>query len=263
MPHATNIPMVVAHRAGALHAPENTLAAIRAALADSVAAIEVDVRLTQDGIPVLLHDRELDRTTNGKGPVSQMTLNALRNLDAGSWFADRFHGECVPTLDEALALVDGRAELLVEIKGGEQAHPGITDAVLDDIERHEAAEWIYVMSFHNTPLEITHRRLPNVRITKLMLGRIPGTPIFFDHRLRSRLPLPTAPIHAVAINRRLISADQVKKLRERGIEVFVWTPNTAEEITQALGSSPDAIITDAPRLARQILQSHHHAPPAH
>ncbi|HEX5105277.1 MAG TPA: glycerophosphodiester phosphodiesterase family protein, partial [Pirellulaceae bacterium] len=99
---------VVGHR-GLLHsAPENTLAAFRGCLALRV-GFEFDVRRTNDGQLVCLHDATLDRTTSGTGRLADRTLNELRRLDAGSWFDDSFHGERVPTVNEVLALVAERA----------------------------------------------------------------------------------------------------------------------------------------------------------
>src|ERR1700675_1784021 len=95
---------VIGHRGAAAHAPENTLAGLRRAKALGCGWVEFDVRLTGDGALVLCHDPLLDRTTSGSGPVSAKSLAAIRQCDAGSWFAPSFAGERVPTLDEALLL---------------------------------------------------------------------------------------------------------------------------------------------------------------
>jgi glycerophosphoryl diester phosphodiesterase len=95
---------VIGHRGAAAHAPENTLAGLRRAKALGCDWVEFDVRLTGDGVPVLCHDASLDRTTSGSGPVSAMSLAAIRECDAGSWFDPGFAGERVPSLHEALVL---------------------------------------------------------------------------------------------------------------------------------------------------------------
>lgn len=99
-----SLPSVIGHRGAASHAPENTLAGIRKAAALGVRMIEVDAKLTSDGVPILMHDDALDRTTSGFGPVREKSLAAIRTLDAGSWFGDGFADEPVPTLAEALDL---------------------------------------------------------------------------------------------------------------------------------------------------------------
>jgi glycerophosphoryl diester phosphodiesterase len=99
------LPRVIGHRGAAFHAPENTLAGIRRAAALGVGMVEVDVKLTRDRVPVLMHDDMLDRTTDGSGPVAATDFATIRTLDAGRGFGAAFAGEKVPTLEEALALV--------------------------------------------------------------------------------------------------------------------------------------------------------------
>jgi glycerophosphoryl diester phosphodiesterase len=99
-----NLPPVIGHRGAAAHAPENTLAGFRTAKALGCAWAEFDVHLTGDDALVVCHDDHLDRTTAGHGRISRLPLAAIRRFDAGSWFAPRFAGERVPTLDEALLL---------------------------------------------------------------------------------------------------------------------------------------------------------------
>lgn len=98
------LPPEIGHRGAAGLAPENTLAGFRHAAALGVAMVEFDVRLSADGRPVVFHDDRLERTSTGSGPVADHSLAALKTLDAGSWFAPRFAGEAIPTLDEVLAL---------------------------------------------------------------------------------------------------------------------------------------------------------------
>ena len=92
-------PLIVAHRGASGLAPENTLAAFRLAIELGAPAVECDVHLSADGIPVVIHDAQLDRTTNGKGPVAEQPFAALQTLDAGGWRDPRFAGERLPALD--------------------------------------------------------------------------------------------------------------------------------------------------------------------
>lgn len=104
LPESLTLPRVIGHRGAAAHAPENTLASLRAAAALGVTMVEVDVKLTADGMPVLMHDERLDRTTDGAGAVRHTPWAAIRRCDAGGWFGPAFAGERVPSLKEALAL---------------------------------------------------------------------------------------------------------------------------------------------------------------
>ena len=110
-------PPVIAHRGARWRAPENTMAAFRAARDDGARWIETDVKLTADGVPVLMHDDMVDRTTNGKGAVAAMTLDDLRGLDAGGWFGADFRGEAIPRLADVLSFALGAAmRVNVELK---------------------------------------------------------------------------------------------------------------------------------------------------
>ena len=98
------LPRVIGHRGAAGHAPENTLAGLQAAAALGVTMVEVDVKLTADEVPILMHDERLDRTTDGRGAVRKAPWAAIRGLDAGRWFGPAFAGTRVPRLEEALAV---------------------------------------------------------------------------------------------------------------------------------------------------------------
>jgi glycerophosphoryl diester phosphodiesterase len=109
---------VIAHRGFSARAPENTMVAIEAAIAHGADAVEFDVHVTRDGVPVLFHDATLERTTNASGPVRERSYDELRGLDAGSWFAPRFAGEPIPSLEDALSRIDARvARVYPEVKG--------------------------------------------------------------------------------------------------------------------------------------------------
>jgi glycerophosphoryl diester phosphodiesterase len=101
-PPNLSLPTVIGHRGAAGLAPENTLAALRAAVAAGLRWVELDVTLTADGVPVLMHDERLERTTDGEGRLADTNFADLAQLDAGSWFAPRFLGQRVPTLAEAI-----------------------------------------------------------------------------------------------------------------------------------------------------------------
>lgn len=119
---------VVGHRGAGKLAPENTLAALRAAASMGLEWVEFDARLTADGVPVLLHDPTLDRTTDASGPIDRMAARALQGIDAGGWFGPQFAGEPVPTLAQALAcLVDLGLAANIEIKA-ESGRGGVAGA---------------------------------------------------------------------------------------------------------------------------------------
>lgn len=124
--------IVVGHRGTKSFAPENTIAAFDKAIAIGARAIEMDVRMTKDGEFVIMHDPFVNRTTDGSGLVSQMTLAEIKALDAGGWFSPEFAGERVPTLREALRAVKGRAAVDIDFKAGPENSAALIANILDE-----------------------------------------------------------------------------------------------------------------------------------
>jgi glycerophosphoryl diester phosphodiesterase len=165
-------PLVIAHRGDSAHRPENTLAAFVSALEVGATLVELDVQLSGDGHVVVIHDATLDRTTTGRGDVRGMTLADIRAVSAGypDRFGSAYAGERVPTLGEALALLRGRARILVEIKAESvsgDANGGIEARVVEEIRRAGLADEAALISFDHPAIlrlqalapEITRGRL--------------------------------------------------------------------------------------------------------
>jgi len=134
--------VVIAHRGLARGYPENTLSAFEHALNTGVDYIEIDLRMTKDGIPIILHDATVDRTTDGRGPVGTFTLAELKQLEAGGIAGRRFAGERIPSLEEALALIIPRGgKLLFDIKSGRDLD---IQKVVRLIQRHRALKQVVV-----------------------------------------------------------------------------------------------------------------------
>ncbi len=139
-------PLILGHRGASAVAPENTRAAFERAFRDGADGIELDVTLSRDGVPVVIHDDTLDRTTDGRGAVWDRDLADLRRLDAGGWFGAGFRGERIPTLAEALDLARGRGIVNVEIKHGRGARM-LVDPVVRVLKAHGREDGIVVSSF--------------------------------------------------------------------------------------------------------------------
>src|SRR5207247_1736958 len=123
-------PLIVGHRGAMGYAPENTFASYERAVALGVDAVECDVHLSADGVPVVIHDHTLDRTTDGRGPVRDHTLEQLKRLDAGAWRGAEFAGQRLPTLDELLGWCASRVPLPIELKNGPLFYEGLTDRIV-------------------------------------------------------------------------------------------------------------------------------------
>jgi glycerophosphoryl diester phosphodiesterase len=250
-------PWVVAHRGGALQAPENTLAAIRMALAQDVHGIEIDVHLAADGVVVLMHDATVDRTTDGTGPVSDHTAAELAALDAGGWFGAEFSGEPVPTLAQVLGLVAGQVELCIEVKGGEEQQPGITAAVVAEVVARRAASWCWIGSFHDSVLEeavaLSTEQATDLRLVKIAVGQVTGLPLAVDHGPRPGWLPFGQPVTAVSVNHRLLTGPEADRLHRQDLQVWAWTVNQADDIARALERGADAVVTDTPPLAHEVI----------
>jgi glycerophosphoryl diester phosphodiesterase len=147
-------PLVIAHRGDSAHRPENTLASFASALEVGAALVELDVQLTADGHVVVIHDPELERTTTGEGDVRRLTLAQVRAVSAGypDRFGSAYAGERVPALSEALALLRGRARVLVEIKAESVTNDvegGIEARTAEEIRRAGMADSVALISFEH------------------------------------------------------------------------------------------------------------------
>lgn len=140
-------PLIGAHRGGAAYAPENTLAAFAEGLRRGADMLELDVHLSRDGELVVLHDHQVDRTTDGAGYVHELTLAELRRLDAGAWFGPQFAGERIPTLAEVIAFVAGRAYLTVEVKGLPRDWAALAEGLVAVLEAGDAAGETLVIAY--------------------------------------------------------------------------------------------------------------------
>ncbi len=150
---------VIAHRGASTYAPENTFAAFDLALDMGVRHFELDVQLSGDNHLVVIHDDKVNRTTDGNGEVSALTLRELQSLDAGAWFGAKFAGERIPTLESLLDRYRGRAHLHVEIKGTTQ---GLSERTVDMIRRRGWAQNVTMTSFQIDKLEALRAHAPEL-----------------------------------------------------------------------------------------------------
>jgi glycerophosphoryl diester phosphodiesterase len=256
-------PQVVAHRGASTEAPEHTLAAYRTALEAGADALECDVRLTADGQLVCVHDRKVDRTSDGRGVVSTLELARLEELDFGSWHSsadaeepdrDRDRNQ-VLTLRRLLELVAQQSrpvELAIEVK-----HPtryaGLVERTLVDLldefglAHPQAGERspVRVMSFSRSAVRRIHRLAPALDTVFLM------EPISF--RIRDgALPRGVA-IAGPSIEILRSRPDYVARLHRAGNRVHVWTVDDPDDVKLCLKLEVDAIITNRPREVRRIV----------
>ncbi|MYA02755.1 MAG: hypothetical protein F4038_02000 [Chloroflexi bacterium] len=236
MSHDT--PLVIAHRATMGHAPENTLMGIRQGLHMRCDGVEVDVQLSADGVPVLFHDDELQRTTNATGPLANRTYAELQRLNAGE-------GEPVPSLRDALQLVDGQMLLVAELKISPHADvPALCDAVLAEIDRAGALPWIWLWSFDaETVIELSRRAPRGRRIAHLCVAPTPDIwQIAAEHRL-----------DGISMHGSGLTASNVAACRTHDMAAFVWTVNERVDIRHCIELGVTGIVGDYPERIQAAL----------
>ena len=237
-------PRIIAHRGNSSVAPENTLAAFRAAVEAGADGVEFDVQASRDGVPVVIHDERLERTTNGKGWVADATAAELALLDAGAWFKPPFSGEAVPTLAQVLALLaPTRMELHVELKTSRVPYPGLVGAVLADLrtaglltEAALGAGRVAISSFnHRTLLEVRAQApaLPCAALTYAQL--IDPWTYAAGHGFQG-----LHPAHYT------VDGDLMRGARSAGLAVRPYTVDEPEEARRLMALGVDGIITNQP-----------------
>jgi glycerophosphoryl diester phosphodiesterase len=243
--YADNRVLVFGHRGASAYAPMNTLPAFELAAAQGADGIELDVHRTRDGHIVIVHDFTVDKTTDGSGRVTDMTLAQVRALDAGSWFGEAFRGTRVPTLDEVFEAVGQRLYVNVELKSESSETDGLEQAVADVIARHNVQQRVIVSSFN--PLALARFR-----------GLMPDVPagFLYDATVGEPLSLLRAvglTVEALHPHQVLLDAGLMVLARTHGWWVNAWTVNDPARAVELRGVGVDMVMTDNPDTVRHAL----------
>jgi glycerophosphoryl diester phosphodiesterase len=230
-----------AHRGASGRAPENTLAAFRLAMEMGAEMCELDVQQTADDRLVVMHDDTLERTTNGKGNVWEMTLAELQRYDAGSWFAARFAGEKLPALEEVVALVRGKMQLNIEAKmhGHER---DIESLIVGAIRREKLENECVVTSFDWKAAERIKTLAPDLKV-----GYIFGWKQFSEEVF-------DGPFDLLSAHYSLVDASFLARAHAAGKKVHVWTVNYKWLMRRLRNLGVDGIITNYPERLREVME---------
>ena len=223
------------HRGHSVGAPENTIAALEATAVQGGTSAEIDIRATADGEIILLHDDFLDRTSNGAGLASSLTLAEIRALDAGSWFGPAFAGERIPTLDEAAECAAKRGlGLVVEIKE-ERRVEAFLDSLVMLIETSDIADHAVFISFDHTVLKALKWRLPAVRTEGITHAR------HVDFVAVAK----AAGLNSLSIERGMFRPEEGRALHDAGVAIRVHVERPAELARyHAVGEDIAATVTE-------------------
>ncbi|MCG1010663.1 glycerophosphodiester phosphodiesterase [Salinicoccus sp. ID82-1] len=234
---------IYGHRGAMGEYPENTMLAFKKAIEAGVDGLEIDVHLTRDGEVVVIHDEQVDRTTDGRGAVKDMDLHTLKGLSAGSEFedfvnydADTWIGERIPTLDEVMGLVGQHdIELNIELKTNVFEYEGIEQRVHDIVENHNYSNKVIYSSFHMPSILRMKAIDPEARIAWLT-DKVPLWPI--DHM--EELALEALHISYKAI---LKNPGRIAGVEDR---IRVWTVNETGDAARLLSHGVETLMTNYP-----------------
>jgi glycerophosphoryl diester phosphodiesterase len=232
-------PLVIARGGASAEAPEHTIAAFEAALAEGADALAVRVRLSRDGHPVAFGPAVLEQTTDGRGPVGLRTVRELKRLDAGGWKGPRFGGQRVQTLQEVLERFRDRARIWVELPDGADAHAGIEERVVATLEIYDVVERCLVHSVDRSALGRVRGFNPAVPLGAL----------WSDGPLASALPSP-GEAEAVCPAVEVLGAGDVERIRAARLGCYVYTVNEPVLADRLIDWRVDGIFTDRPGLVR-------------
>lgn len=231
--------LIYGHRGASFYAPMNTIPAFELAAEQGADGIELDVHLSKDGHLVIVHDFTVDKTTDGEGYVTEMTLDELKELDAGNWFDKSYAGSRIPTLDEVFEAVGKKLYVNVEIKSLATMSDGVEEAVADCILRHNMQERVIVSAFNPLVLIRFRKINPDVPLGYLtspdaMMGTT--QPMIFPEDYDAR-----------HLYYEMVDATQMDMAHELKHIINVWTVNDPAQARRLRIAGVNGIMTDKPK----------------
>lgn len=247
----------IAHRGASGYAPENTIPAFELAIDMETDYIELDIQLTKDRVPVVIHDETINRTTNGTGYVKNFTLEKLSNLDAGSWFneqypmfaRDQYAGLRIPTLEEVFERFGKEVDYMIEIK--EPAlNPNIETILNEQIVKYNLSDHVSIHSFSESSLRKFHSINTEIPLYQIVWYNIPvyKVPESFINRVKS---------YAVGIspNFQRINSSYVAQVKNSGLKVFPYTVNYQVNMDKAVIWGVDGVHTNFPDRFNEVIKN--------
>jgi glycerophosphoryl diester phosphodiesterase len=228
---------IYAHRGSSGTHPENTLAAFREAARLPIDGVEFDVHLTNDDELVIIHDEKIDRTSDGKGFVKDMTLAELRSFDFGSWFASEFQGEQIPTLQEVFDVFSKTSHHLnIELKSDIFPYEGMAEKVIELVVKKNLCPRVVISSFDHSALRTVKKVAPHVETAALFM-EVLVDPLDY---------MRTIPANALHLTLSSALRPSTKKVIDEGVAIRVFTVNEKEYANALNQVGVTAIFTDYP-----------------
>ena len=239
--------IVIAHRGASAYYPENTMPAFKAAVEMNADMIELDVLLSKDNVPIVFHDKFLDKKSNGQGLLTDHTLSELKKLDAGSWFHEKFKGVQIPTLQEVLEFTSGKIALNIEIKteAVSAENNTIEKSVIDLVERYNLENEVIISSFDYRAIERVKSLNPKIQTALLYerqqsYGREP-VDLVKDYK-----------VDAFNFSANECAANWLSQLNTHQIPFFIYTVNDPGMMKSLIEKGAKGIFTDKPDVLYKV-----------
>lgn len=236
---------IFAHRGASKYAPENTMAAFKLAHQMHADGIELDVQLTKDMVPVIIHDENVKRTTNGRGLVKDFLLKDLQKLDAGILFPKNFKGENIPTLDEFLNWIQPTNMLLnIELKNNLEPYEGMEAIILQMVKDYNMEKRVVYSSFNHYSLKEILKLNPKAEVAVLYHEKL-YKPWNYVASIGAKSAHP---------NYKMLNDEILANYKKHGIKVRPYTVNNSAKMIYFFQKEIEAIFTDTPDFALSILK---------
>lgn len=255
--------IIIGHRGASKYAPEHTIPSYEMALELGADFIEIDLQRTQDGVLVAMHDSNVDRTTNGKGPVNSFTLTELKKLDAGSWFNEKnpdhasptYESLKVPSLEEIFEHFGSEVNYYIELKNttGEE---GMEEELISLLKKYDLIKKqsmnIIIQSFNDNSLRKIHQMEPDLPLIQLLSFKYPA--------LITNAELNDIKTYAygIGLNFNRINNDFIQKVHEANLVIHPYTVNKTSEMIDLIESGVNGAFTDVPDRLHSIMQTYIH-----
>ena len=241
---------IIAHRGSSNKAPENTMPAFELALRENADMIELDVLLTKDGVPVIVHDNHLKKFGYKDLIVTQSSYKELKELDVGSWFSDKYSGEKIPTLEQVLKWAKKKISLNIEIKQesvSEKLKGGVEEAVIALVQKYNMREQVLLSSFDYRAIKRCKQLAPDISIG-----------ILYDKKQSEGMSLSDL-VQSYSANSFHCTIFQfyrlkIKQLIDQQIPVFIYTVNNSWLMKNLTDKGINGIFTDKPALLKKVTQ---------
>lgn len=246
---------LIAHRGAAGLAAENTLTAFRIGIAFNSDFIEMDVHLTKDGVPIIMHDPTIDRTTDGKGRITDLTLADLGRFSTHS--TSQSYREPIPTLAQVLDLAKSKSiqvEVAIMVDADGKRYPGIEQKVLDALVAGGMLDRARILAFEFDTLKQVRAIRPHARTIALMSADNFRAPAGMNPLDPAAIIAGVSPFSdGISVSKDSLSVKLVEAAHDRGLLVGVWTVDSEADMQKFIGMGVDSITTDRPDVLKKTL----------